>query len=61
VTGHDAEPLHNPGQQAGLRHMRADITRAQKLLGFTPHTGLLDGLKLTLERDPRFSPAAEKQ
>jgi UDP-glucose 4-epimerase len=61
VTGHHAEPLHNPGQGAGLRHMRADITRAQQLLGFTPHTGLLDGLKHTLERDPRFAPTAEKQ
>jgi len=57
VTGHHAEPLHNPGQQAGLRRMRADITRARALLGFSPRVRLLDGLKLMLERDPRFAVA----
>jgi UDP-glucose 4-epimerase len=55
VTGREAEPLRNPGQQAGLRHMKADITRAGQLLGFAPRTALLDGLRLTLERDPRFA------
>jgi UDP-glucose 4-epimerase len=59
ITGHKAEPLHNPGQTAGVRHMQADIARAQQLLGFTPRTVLLDGLRLTLERDPRFTPAAD--
>lgn len=57
VTGREAEPLRNPGQQAGLRRMKADITRAGQLLGFAPRVALLDGLRLTLERDPRFATA----
>jgi UDP-glucose 4-epimerase len=55
VTGHHAEPLHNPGQQAGVGHMQADTARARQLLGFDPHTQLIEGLRLTLERDPRFA------
>jgi UDP-glucose 4-epimerase len=55
LTGHHDEPLHNPGQGAGVQHMQADIGRARELLGFTPRIGLLDGLRLTLERDPRFA------
>lgn len=58
VTGREAEPLHNPGQQAGLRHMRADIARARQLLGFSPRIALLDGLRMTIDRDPRFAVAA---
>jgi len=58
VTGHDAEPLHNPGQQAGLRRMQADIARAHDLLGFSPRVGLLDGLRMMVEHDPRFAVAA---
>jgi UDP-glucose 4-epimerase len=57
ITGHAAEPLYNPGQMAGVRHMQADIARAQQLLGFAPRTALLDGLRLTLARDPRFAPS----
>jgi UDP-glucose 4-epimerase len=59
VTGHAAEPLYNPGQPAGVRHMQAGLVRARDLLNFTPRIALLDGLRLTVERDPRFAASSE--
>jgi UDP-glucose 4-epimerase len=55
VVGRHLEPIYNTGQPGGVRHMRADLTRAGKLLGYTPKTTLPDGLRLTLGNDPRFA------
>jgi UDP-glucose 4-epimerase len=55
VVGRHLEPIYNTGQPGGVRHMRADLTRAGKLLGYTPKTLLPDGLRLTLDNDPRFA------
>ncbi len=55
VVGRHLEPIYNTGQPGGVRHMRADLTRAGKLLGYTPKTTLPDGLRLTLDNDPRFA------
>jgi nucleoside-diphosphate-sugar epimerase len=35
--------------------MRADVSRATDVLAFTPRILLRDGLRLILERDPRFA------
>jgi UDP-glucose 4-epimerase len=55
VVGRHLEPIYNTGQTGGVRSMRADLTRARKLLGYTPKTTLPDGLRLTLADDPRFA------
>jgi nucleoside-diphosphate-sugar epimerase len=34
--------------------MCADLTLARETLGYRPRVPLADGLRLTLERDPRF-------
>jgi nucleoside-diphosphate-sugar epimerase len=38
----------------GVSRLVADVRRAQQLLAWLPHTDLEQGLRLTLERDPRF-------
>lgn len=54
VTGKRVNVLHNQAQPGGVSRLVADVTRAQQLLGWTPRTDLEQGLRLTLERDPRF-------
>ena len=54
LTGQRAEVLYNPRANPGVPRMRADLTRAREKLGYRPRYSLEEGLKLTLERDPRF-------
>jgi UDP-glucose 4-epimerase len=54
VTGADVEIIYNPRSDAGVSRMRADLTRARELLGYSSRLSLADGLRRTLERDPRF-------
>jgi UDP-glucose 4-epimerase len=54
VTGRKVEPLHSGAQSGGVSRLCADITQAQRLLNFVPRVDLDMGLRLTLERDPRF-------
>ena len=54
LTGRRAEVLYNPRANPGVPRMRADLTRAREKLGYRPRYSLEEGLKLTLERDPRF-------
>ncbi len=56
VTGHKINLISNPSKPGGVPRLVADITRAHELLDFQPQTSLQDGLRLTLERDPRFVP-----
>jgi UDP-glucose 4-epimerase len=49
--------VENPRSDPGVSLMCADLTLAQKVLGYTPRVSLADGLRLTLERDPRFKPS----
>jgi UDP-glucose 4-epimerase len=58
AIGSDIEPIHRTGQSGGVRRMCADLTRARQMLGFEPKIGLAAGLRLTLERDPRFQRGA---
>ena len=61
---HQMNILHNRGQSGGVSRLVADIRLARQLLGWEPHTTLEEGLKLILERDPRFrsvSPGGQPQ
>ena len=49
-------PLRNPSG-GGVKRLWANIGKAQALLGYRPRVSLEDGLRLMLERDPRFHPA----
>ncbi|HEC21757.1 MAG TPA: NAD-dependent epimerase/dehydratase family protein [Chloroflexi bacterium] len=55
VVGRELEPIYNTGQEGGVRRMCADLRRASELLGFRPRVSLEEGLRLILERDPRFA------
>lgn len=54
VTGKKANVLHNLAQPGGVSRLVADVRLARQLLGWAPNTDLDRGLRLTLERDPRF-------
>jgi UDP-glucose 4-epimerase len=54
VTGKRANVLHNLAQPGGVSRLVADVHLARQLLGWAPSTDLERGLRLTLERDPRF-------
>ncbi len=54
VMGKRASVLHNRGQSGGVSRLVADVSLAKELLGWVPRTDLDQGLRLTLERDPRF-------
>ena len=56
LTGKRASILHNLAQSGGVSRLVADVSLAQQLLGWVPLVGLDEGLRLTLERDPRFHP-----
>ncbi len=55
LTGSKAEIIYNPRTDPGVSRMCADITLARDKLGYQPRVSLVDGLRLTLERDLRFS------
>lgn len=54
MTGSDAEIIYTPRNDPGVSRMCANLSLAKKSLGFEPRTSLEDGLKRTLEEDPRF-------
>jgi UDP-glucose 4-epimerase len=54
VTGQRAEVLFSKAENGGVSRMYADIRLAAEKLNFRPQTGLAEGLRLTLARDPRF-------
>jgi UDP-glucose 4-epimerase len=54
VTDKQVSILYNPSVSGGVSRLVADVRLARDLLGWAPHTSLEDGLRLTLERDPRF-------
>jgi UDP-glucose 4-epimerase len=58
VTGKEADVLYNRAQGRGVSRLVADVTLAEKLLDWKPSTDLSQGLRLTLERDPRFGYAS---
>jgi len=54
VVGRKVEVLHSPAESGGVSRLCADIAVARKLLGYEPRVDLAQGLRLTLEHDPRF-------
>ena len=54
VTGMKAEVISNPNQDVGVSRMCASLSLGREKLGYQPHFSLLEGLRLTLERDMRF-------
>lgn len=54
VTGSSAEPLVSPKISGGVGRMCADLSLAAQKLGYKPSISLEEGLRLTLQRDPRL-------
>jgi UDP-glucose 4-epimerase len=54
VTGAKTEVINNPRTSPGVSRMCADISLARERLGYQPRFSLEQGLRLTLERDPRY-------
>jgi UDP-glucose 4-epimerase len=54
VAGREVELLHSPAEGGGVSRLCADISLARQLLHYGPRVDLAQGLRLTLERDPRF-------
>lgn len=54
ITGLRLEPIFNTSAMGGVQRMCANVTRMRDLLNMTPNTSLRDGLRLMVERDPRF-------
>jgi UDP-glucose 4-epimerase len=54
VVERNVEVLHSPAESGGVGRLCADISAARRLLGYDPRVRLVEGLRLTLERDPQF-------
>lgn len=54
VTGSKSEVIYNPKTSGGVSRMCADLSLAAARLGYRPSIPLMHGLRLTLQRDPRF-------
>ncbi len=54
VTNSKANVVSNTQTSGGVSRMKADLTLAKEKLRFTPSISLVEGLKLTLQRDARF-------
>jgi nucleoside-diphosphate-sugar epimerase len=55
LTEGDAEILYTPRNDPGVERLCADITLAKQKLNYNPRFDLEEGLRLTLQEDPRFS------
>lgn len=49
ITGSSLSPIHDAARAGDIKHSRADISKAQDHMGYTPSISLLEGLKLTVE------------
>jgi UDP-glucose 4-epimerase len=54
VTGSSPEIMANPRTAPGVSRMCADLSLAREKLGYQPRVSLAEGLRMTLEKDPRF-------
>lgn len=55
TTNSKSEVIYNPRTDPGVSRMCADLTLTREKLGYRPRVSLSEGLRLTLERDTRFS------
>lgn len=49
ILGSDLRPRHEPGRVGDIRHSRADIRKAQRLLGYNPGIVFGEGLRRTID------------
>ena len=49
IFGSDVEPIYRDARQGDVRDSQADISKAEKLLGYKPVVGLEEGLRKTVE------------
>ena len=56
VAGTKGEVIYNPKASGGVSRMCADLALAAEKLNYKPALSLEEGLRLTLQRDPRFKP-----
>jgi UDP-glucose 4-epimerase len=54
VVGQEGEVLHSPAESGGVSRLCADIALARRLLNYDPQVDLEQGVRQTLEEDPRF-------
>ena len=54
VSSSQAEVIYNQRTSGGVSRMCADLTLASQKLNYKPSISLEQGLRLTLQRDPRF-------
>lgn len=54
ITEKKASVLYNQTVSGGVSRSVADVRLARELLGWAPRTSLEEGLRLMIERDPRF-------
>ena len=54
VTNSKANVVYNTQTSGGVSRMKADLTLAKEKLRFIPSISLVEGLRLTLQRDARF-------
>ena len=60
VTSSNAEVIFNPRTSPGVSRMCADLSLAREKLGYQPRVSLAEGIRLTLEKDPRFRDEATR-
>jgi len=49
ITGNHVSPIYEAPRPGDIKHSRADISRAEKLMGYHPDISLMEGLRLTVE------------
>lgn len=54
VVGREVHVIHNRNESGGVSRLVADLSRAERLLGYRPKVKLEEGLRKLLELDPRF-------
>lgn len=59
AAGMGAEWIYNEEHDPGPSRMCADIQLAKEKLGFRPRVSLKEGLRLMMDKDPRFQPPEE--
>lgn len=60
ATGAKIEMITNPRTDPGVSRMCADLSLAREKLGYQPRFSLVEGLRLTVERDIRFRKEATR-
>ena len=54
ATGYEVDSIYSSNTSGGVSRMKADLTLAGQKLNYEPSIKLDEGLRLTLQRDPRF-------